>query len=515
MSVVDGSVIRIMRGGGLALSGTLFSAGLIFIGRVLVAQIGTKAEYGVFSLAFVVLSICTIVATLGLELGATRSIAFARGVGDSGKVGRIIPAAIQLSLVPSCLLCTILFFTSDIIATSVFEDPALGFPLRLLSFGVPFFTLLNVVPSIFRGFDNVRPRVYFRDILRSLLFPLFLVPFVAFDLSFNGVFLAFLGSLVIPGIALIAYTGKRLPSAIRLTGLLRLEPEAWELLRFSAPLLAHTMLLSIILWLDTLMLGALKTSSEVGLYNAAHPLANFVSIPMQAMLLIYVPVATHLYSRGEWGQMGHNYRIMTKWLFAAVLPFFMILLLVPGTVLSMFGEGYDQASTALRILTAAFILNNFMGPNGATLIAMGKVEFMMWTSVATAALNVGLNFALIPRFGIEGAAIAFLASTAPIGILRCTKLHAISSVHPLSKNLIKVPLAAVLPIALFQVVLGHFVSMTWWMLPLIGISYYALLVLAMFISKSIDREDREILALLRTRAGEDLSQAMGLLKRRV
>jgi O-antigen/teichoic acid export membrane protein len=76
----------------------------------------------------------------------------------------------------------------------------------------------------------------------------------------------------------------------------------------------------------------------------------------------------------------------------------------------LFGANYAPAATALRILSIGFIISNFMGPNGATLIVMGEVRFVMWATLTTALLNIGLNIALIPPFGIEGTAIASVAT---------------------------------------------------------------------------------------------------------
>ena len=76
---LNDSLAKITKGAGIALVGTLAALFLGFIGRPMVARYGTEADYGVFSLALAILSICTVIATLGLLRGATRSIAYARG----------------------------------------------------------------------------------------------------------------------------------------------------------------------------------------------------------------------------------------------------------------------------------------------------------------------------------------------------------------------------------------------------------------------------------------------------
>jgi len=186
MTSLNDSLVKITKGAGIAFGGSLAALFLGFIGRPMVARYGTEADYGVYSLAFAILSICTVIATLGLQQGATRSIAYARGKNDSERVQKLIPASVQLGLIAGISLGIIVFLTSDIIAVKIFHDAALAFPLRIFALGIPFLTLIDVFVSIFRGFNDVKPTVYFQNILRNLLFPLLLLPVFFLNLPFPG-----------------------------------------------------------------------------------------------------------------------------------------------------------------------------------------------------------------------------------------------------------------------------------------------------------------------------------------
>jgi len=503
--LMNESLVRITKGAGIAFCGSLAGLLLGFIGRTLVARYGTEADYGVFSLAFAILSICTVIATLGLQQGIPRSIAYVRGGNDSERVQKLIPASVQFGLIAGISLGIIVFLASDILAAKIFHDTALGFPLKIFALGIPFLTLIYVFVSVFRGFDDVKPTVYFRDILRNFLFPLLLLPIIFLDLPFTGVFYAFVASLVICFVALIVYTVKRLPFPIGFRTRLSVNPVARELLLFSLPLLGVVMLNFIIAWTDTLMLGGLKSSADVGLYNAAHPLAQFISAPLGAMVLIYMPVASGLYAQGSVPEMRRIFSIITKWLCSATLPLFLILFLFPDTVLSfLFGASYAPAATALRILSIGFIISNLLGPNRATLIAIGEVRFIMRATLATAVLNIGLNIALIPPFGIEGAAIASVAAITSINVIRCWKLYSLSKAQPLSKNLLKPTLASLALVFLFQFIFGTFVTVTWWMIPLLFILYYGIYGLTILFTKSFDKEDISMLLVVEKRLGFNL-----------
>jgi len=511
---LNDSLVKITKGTGIAFGGSLAALLIGFITRPMIARYGTEADYGVYSLAFVVLSICATIAALGLTQGVTRSIAYARGKNDSERVQKLIPASIQFGVIAGVSLAIIIFLTSDILAVGIFHDSALGFPLKILALGIPFLTLLSLLISIFQGFDDIKPTVYFQSILRPLLLPLLLLPIIFLDLPFTSVFYALLASLVISCAAFTLYAVKRLPFPIGFRIGLRDNPIAKELLLFSLPLLGVAMLGLIIHWTDTLMLGGLKSSADVGLYNAALPLAELISAPLNAMLLIYVPVASGLYASGSIGEIRKDFSILIKWLWAATLPLFLILFLFPETVLGfVFGASYASAAAALRILSLVFIVNNLTGPNGSTLIAMGEVRFVMWATLGTAVLNVGLNVALIPPFGIEGAAIASLAAIASGNLVVCWKLYRLTKAQPLSKNLLKPTLVSLALVFLFHFIFTNFATVVWWMLPLLFILYYGMYGLAILLTKSFDQEDITMLLAIEKRLGVDLSFIKRILRR--
>jgi O-antigen/teichoic acid export membrane protein len=514
MTSLDESLIKISKGAGIAFVGSLAALLFAFLGRVLVARIGTESEYGIFSIAFVVLNVCTIIATLGLPQGTARSIAYAKGENKPETMQKLISTSIQLSLLASIFLGIILFFSSHFIASKIFHDDALVLPLKIFALGIPFFALIYVFVSIFRGFDDVKPKVYFQDISRSAIFLLLLLLLILFELPFSGVFYVFLASLVISFAVLTIYFAKRLPSPMKFVFSVNVDPVTKNLLFFSLPLLGVAMLGLIITWTDTLMLGYFTSLAKVGLYNAALPFAQFISATMGAMLLIYMPVTTGLYARRMMPEIRRNFTVLTKWSCSITLPLFLILFLYPRLVLNLFfGADYILADNALRILSLGFIISNFMGPNGGTLIALGRSNFIMWVSLGIALLNIGLNIILIPLLGIEGAAIASAVSITIASVLRYWKVYSLTGTLPLSKNLIKPVLFSLTLVFLFHFIITNFFTVSLWILPLLFTFYYTIYGLATLFTKSFDKEDIALLLAIEKKAGINLSFINRVLQR--
>ena len=488
------SLRKIARGTGIALAGTFLALLLGFATRLIIARYGSEADYGVYSLAIVIIAFATTLVSLGLPEGASRYIAYFRGRGETAKVRGVISVSLQLVAIASILIGVALFFSAEAIASYIFHTPDLALALKVFAIGIPFLTLIDILVSVFRGFDRMEPRAYFQYGLYSILFLVLVSAVATLHLPFSDSYYAYVIALVLTFITLLLYTLKKLPQQITLAGWQSNTAVRKELLTFSLPLLVTAVLSTIILWLDNLLLGYFKTAEAVGLYNAASPLAKFIFEPLSLMLLIYTPVATGLCSQNQMAELRRSYLISTKWIVSLTLPFFLVLCLFPEAVLNLFfGSTYVAAAPALRILSLGFIINNLFGPNQSILLAMGQSRFMMWTALAAAIISVILNVFLIPPLSIVGAAIAMAVSVSLIKIITAVKAYLLCRAQPMSKNLLKPVVASVVLALLFKLAAIHLVSINWYMLLLLFILYYAIYGIAVVLTRSFDREDIALL----------------------
>jgi O-antigen/teichoic acid export membrane protein len=502
IATLDHSLKKVARGTGIAMIGIVLGLLFGFIANVVIARYGLEANYGMFSLALAILTFAMMLSCLGLHLGATRYIAYFRARDDIAKVRGTISVSLQVSAIASLVISIALFFGAKAIAINIFHTPQLAQFLRIFAIGTPFFTLIYIIAAIFRGFDRVEPQVYFQYMMLNTLFLIFLASIIAIGLPFVTIFYAYLAALVIAFISAAIYTTKKLPQPIILADKEANATIRKDLLLFSLPLLGMAIFGMIILWMGTLMLGYFKTPEVIGLYNAAYPLAQSISQPPFALMLIYTPIVTGLYSQNLMADLRRSYTIVAKWLAFITMPIFLVLCLYPEYVLNfVFGSAYSGAAPALRILSLGFILDALPGPNAATLIALGRSRFIMWATLVAAAVNVILNIALIPPLGIVGAAIASAASLTLFSAIKSAKLYASYRVQPLSKNLLKPLIASVILALLFQFIFGNFIMITWWMLPFVFIFYYAIYGIATVLSRSFDREDIVVLLEIEKRFG--------------
>ena len=519
--IVNQSLQKIAKGTSIIFTGTIIGMLLGFVSRIIIVRYITQSEYGIYSLALVLTSIFVTISTLGLQEGSTRYIAYFRGKKEERKVRGIISSSIKIALVASVISSAILFFSSDIISTNIFHSSELSTPLKIFSVAIPFTVLIGIFTSIFRGFDRVEPNVYFQNILRNVAFILFLIGAFLLGLSFFGVLYAYLASIVLTCSAFGLYAIKKLPlptSSVKKEAdadtATAINPIGKELLLFSTPLLINSILGMIMGYTDTLMLGYFKTADVVGLYNGALPLAHLIPIALTSMVFIYTPIISQLYPKNLLKEIKRSYAVLTKWVFSVTLPLFLIFIFFPDIVLSfLFGSQYIGAAAALQFLALGFFVHTFLGPNGATLTAMGKTKILMWASVASAVLNVVLNVSLIPLIGMTGAAMATASSLALANMILSTKLYFLSGVHPFTKNYLKPIITSITLIFVINSFAKTFFIITVWHLLPLFLLFITIYGLSLLLTKSFDQEDISMLLTIERTAGIDASPIKRILRR--
>lgn len=429
---VNESVNRIVGGSGVILAGTFIGMLLdILIKKVMTSHL-SPADFGTYSLALTVISLTGAVATLGLNEGVPRYIAFFRGRQEEQKVHELIISAIIMGLITGLL--------AILVSPSLFESLAGdGFDaqgkilsvVKILIFAIPFTILLNLTVAIYRGFDRTNVNMYFYNIIRPVSLLGFASVAVFLGASLKGVVFADLLSMVFTFGIMSVYFIKKPPIKPERKFKFKFSEPTRQLIRYSFPLLITATLLNLMSWIDTIMLGYFKSAEVVGVYNAVYPIVGFLSLVIASMGYVYVPVASKLWGLNKTKPVGSIYAVMTKWCFLLTFPIFALIFVYPEFLITkLYGAEYVGGTTALRILAMGFIANSYFGFNYHTLLASGDSDFLMKCSVASAVINAVVNFVLIPEYGMVGAAIGTAVSYASIEVLMTLRAWKKQNMHP-------------------------------------------------------------------------------------
>jgi O-antigen/teichoic acid export membrane protein len=162
--------------------------------------------------------------------------------------------------------------------------------------------------------------------------------------------------------------------------------------------------------LDTIMIGILlAASAEVAVYKAASLIPfSLVFIPSVFMQTDFVYIAER---HKEKKYLIGYYRKYLGVFSMITLVILSVWYIAGGEIVRIFGPEYTEAKPIINILMIN-VLTTFLlrVPLGNILAAVGKAKWNSWSAGILLIVNLLLNYLLIPRFGIYGAAYATVSS---------------------------------------------------------------------------------------------------------
>lgn len=158
---------------------------------------------------------------------------------------------------------------------------------------------------------------------------------------------------------------------------------------------------------DTWLVALLGTPVAAGIYGAAYRVMEVLYVPARAVGSIALSEGSRPSAdrdRGPRSLAAAGAVIVGGGAIALAIA-------GPRVMTGLFGAEFDQGATALRILAVAALVGA-AGAMVGPLAAARRGPAQARAVAAALTVNVGLNVFLIPRHGVTGAAVAFLASEA-------------------------------------------------------------------------------------------------------
>ena len=185
--------------------------------------------------------------------------------------------------------------------------------------------------------------------------------------------------------------------------------ESWRLVRQATPIFLNMLVIVLYIRLDAFLLSVLSTPSQVAVYSIGFrivlALAEIPSIMMTTSFAFLTSSASDM--------TIFNRRVTQLWELALTFGVAISCAIVPisGIVMGIIGgHSYATGGRTLSLLLLGTSVQFVSQVGGAALFAQGKQNLLLAFSVANLCINGGINLVLIPRYGANGAAIAYLIS---------------------------------------------------------------------------------------------------------
>lgn len=164
--------------------------------------------------------------------------------------------------------------------------------------------------------------------------------------------------------------------------------------------------------LDTVMLGFMKSDTDVGYYNAAVKIKVILVQVVASLGGVLLPRCSYYVEKGMWAEFKRICSKALNFVVVIALPLSVYFIIyAQDAIVFLSGAEYLGAIFPMKIImpTLLFIgITNILGLQ--ILVPLGKERIVLYSEIAGAITDLLLNMILIPKFGASGAAMGTLVA---------------------------------------------------------------------------------------------------------
>jgi O-antigen/teichoic acid export membrane protein len=403
----DGAVSGALRNGLLyAMSNALARGASILLLPVLTRQL-TDQELGVYAVLAAVLLLMQYLSSGGLDTAATRWFFEFREQQDRDAT---IATWVASQLIASTAVAAVIAVAARPLSTIVFRSASFATPIRAAALALPLTVATLIVQHWFRIHEKATAAVVFGVGTAVLTVGCTIGCVGPLGLGLSGVFLGqAVAGVVLTICGIAAVNGKVHLGAFSKVRLV-------AMLRYSLPVLPSVAAIYLLAVLTRLLINGLSSTEVVGDYQVVAMLATGAALFTQAVQQAWEPFA-----------LGANDREASRPIYrTALVGYFVVATVLCSAIavvgpwaLQLVGLRYRSFGAELVVMCAAILVAGAMPivNTGAAIVGSGRPALLVMCLSILA--NVGLAFALIPKWGLAGAVWASLIAaivTVPVHV---------------------------------------------------------------------------------------------------
>ena len=404
----DNDFSELFKKGGLSFVIRIGGQVMGFLLTLIIAHYFGAKGLGDYVLSIVVLRVFTLFSKFGMDTFSIRFIASFAKQGKWKSIKLFRNKIIRLLSISSLLFSLFMYYFSEDIANLVHAKVE---HVRLNAFFVLPMSFFMLHYQSLRGLKRIAEFSFFYRMAQATFSIISIFIITQFFVDGNVPVYAYLSSLAIVSLLAFIVFFNSYNKIKQISDDEQIEELKYsEILKVSIPLMFAQSVQFIMAWTDKLMLGNMMGSEEVGIYFTAFKLSMFASIALMAINSIASPKFAELYGKKDFDGLKKVAHQSSKMIFLATLPLVLLFFAFPEFLLGLFGEEFKVGVKAFVFLSFGKLISSFSGSVGNILQMTGKQVIFMNVLFVGAIVNVILNFFLIPKFGINGAALASMIS---------------------------------------------------------------------------------------------------------
>lgn len=356
---------------------------------VLVRSLG-PAGYGLYTSVMVVPMLVVSFFQMGIRATTVHLI-------GSGKFDdhSIVSAVLSILLLTSCAGILFSGLAYFFVNTSGYTLLLMGMALII----IPMRLAAVYAGGVFLGKEEI-PSSNMMNWLSGLLMLIFAVIFVLImKMGLNGAMFSLVFSNAIVAIVAVVKLVKRYKVVISL-----MNPLIRKLLQTGVVYAMSFLIIQLNYRIDVLLLKALSTPAEVGIYSLGVSVAELLwQVPLAISIVVMSRSAN---STDQAGMNQSTARLLrVSLIFGLVISAF-IVLLAPWVVPLVFGEKFHDSILIMQTILPGILMVIFFRILSGQLSGMGRPDAALKSFLPALMLNILLNYLWVPSYGANGAVMA-------------------------------------------------------------------------------------------------------------
>jgi O-antigen/teichoic acid export membrane protein len=207
-----------------------------------------------------------------------------------------------------------------------------------------------------------------------------------------------------------------------------------ETLAIGAPLVPHQLMAGGLMVADRFILGYYRDLREVGLYSIAYTFGGVMSLVTLSLTQAWAPAYFDLARNEEAGRQAMA-RISSALIIVLSAIACFGALISQDFIAHFLDRPYLAAGPIVPWIIGAYLAHSIFSLLSLAVIQAKQTRWLMLVSFVAFSANTALNFALIPRFGMYGAAYATIAAY----IVEAVVMYLVAQrIYPLNYDLTRI-----------------------------------------------------------------------------
>ncbi len=341
------------------------------------------------------------------------------------------------------------------------ELPEAESNIRWMSFGLVPMAIMDILISATLGKRNMTAQVVVRDTLWPISMVAFAILFYFIGFEVNGFAMAFVLSGVM-GAGGAAWFFLQIFKDSQWPEKQRTIPK--PLLKYIVPMWGAEVTNSWLSRMDQIVIFALTDAATAGVYGVVMMVGNAIRTIRRAFDPIVTAIFSGVEAKGSAERLRWNFSHATSLVIGTQMPVFAFILVFTPWIVPLIGDSFTEAIDPINVICGFWLINGALGLNGLIINGFGRSDLTLINVWITLLVEAALLYALIPPYGLIGAATAVGLSYTVQNIIQAVQARWITGSWNYRMDVVVtlgVSVAAFVAMGLFWFLLSGSLGETW------------------------------------------------------